>query len=177
MWIYLHMPHFWNFPMNNIKYAGFWVRFLASLLDTLFLAVPVGIVIYFLSDGAWFDFAGLQQNMTMALNGNPQALHVQPQTSTKWELLFELAVLAVTMLFWKKWRGATPGKKLLNVKIVDAKTFQDINNKQAIIRSFGYILSSLPLLFGFIMAAFRSDKRTLHDLVAGTVVIYGENRE
>ncbi len=163
--------------MNNIKYAGFWVRFLASLLDTLFLAVPVGIVIYFLSDGAWFDFAGLQQNMTMALNGNPQALHVQPQTSTKWELLFELAVLAVTMLFWKKWRGATPGKKLLNVKIVDAKTFQDINNKQAIIRSFGYILSSLPLLFGFIMAAFRSDKRTLHDLVAGTVVIYGENRE
>jgi uncharacterized RDD family membrane protein YckC len=158
--------------MNNIKYAGFWVRFLASLLDTLFLAIPVGILIYFLSDGAWFDFAQYQQNIMMAMSANPQALNAQPQTSKKWELLFELAVLAVTMLFWKKWRGATPGKKLLSVKIVDAKTFQDINNKQAIIRSLGYILSTLPFLFGFFMAAFRNDKKALHDLVAGTVVIY-----
>ena len=159
---------------ENITYAGFWIRFLASLLDTLFLAVPVGILIYFLSDGAWFDFSQFGQNMTSAMNGNPHAINVTPHTSTKWELLFEVAVSAVTMIFWKKWRGATPGKKLLNVKIVDAKTFQDITNKQAIIRSFGYILSSLPFLLGFVMAAFRSDKKTLHDFLAQTVVIYDD---
>ncbi|MCX6051369.1 MAG: RDD family protein [Campylobacterales bacterium] len=159
---------------ENITYAGFWIRFLASLLDTLFLAVPVGILIYFLSDGAWFDFSQFGQNMANAMNGNPHAMNVTPHTSTKWELLFEVAVLSVTMIFWKKWRGATPGKKLLNVKIVDAKTFQDISNKQAIIRSFGYILSSLPFLFGFIIAAFRRDKRTFHDFLAQTAVIYDD---
>ena len=160
--------------MKKQRYAGFWVRFVASFLDTLFLALPVGIVIYFLSDGNWFDFSQYQQNIQMAMSGNTHALDTQPKTSLKWELLFEVAVLLVTMLFWKRWRGATPGKKFVHIKIVDAKTFQDIDNKQAITRSFGYIVSTFILLIGFIMVAFREDKRSLHDLLAGTAVIYDE---
>ncbi len=158
--------------MNEVRYAGFWIRFVASLADTLFLALPVGIVIYFLSDGNWFDFSQYQQNMQMAMSGNVNALDNQPQTSLKWELLFEMAVLIITMIFWKKWRGATPGKRLVHIKIVDSKTFKDIDNKQAITRSIGYIVSTLTLLIGFIMVAFRKDKRGLHDLLASTVVIY-----
>ena len=160
--------------MNEVRYAGFWIRFYASFLDTLFLALPVAIVIYFLSDGNWFDFSQYQQNIQMAMSGNVHALDTQPQTSIKWELLFEVSVLVVTMLFWKRWRGATPGKKFVHIKIVDAKTFEDIDNKQAVTRSFGYIVSTLALLIGFIMVAFRKDKRGLHDLLAGTVVIYEE---
>jgi uncharacterized RDD family membrane protein YckC len=158
--------------MNEVKYAGFWIRFLASFLDTLFLALPVAIIIYFLSDGNWFDFSQYQQNLQMAMSGNAHALDSQPQTSLKWELFFELAVLVVTMLFWKRWRGATPGKKFVHIKIVDAKTFEDITNTQAITRSFGYIASTFAFLIGFIMVAFRKDKRGLHDLLAGTAVIY-----
>ncbi len=157
---------------KNIRYAGFWIRFLASLLDTVFLALPVGIVVYFLSDGAWFDFAQYQQNIAMAMSGNTHALDKQPTTSLSWEFLFEGLTLVVTMLFWKQWRGATPGKKFVHIKIVDAKTFEDIDNKEAITRSFGYIVSTLAFLMGFIMVAFRKDKRGLHDLLAGTVVIY-----
>jgi len=160
--------------MNEVRYAGFWIRFYASFLDTLFLALPVAIVIYFLSDGNWFDFSQYQQNIQMAMSGNVHALDTQPQTSIKWELLFEVSVLVVTMVFWKRWRGATPGKKFVHIKIVDAKTFEDIDNKQAVTRSFGYIVSTLALLIGFIMVAFRKDKRGLHDLLAGTVVIYEE---
>ncbi len=159
--------------MNTIRYAGFWIRFIASFLDTLFLALPVGIVVYFLSEGAWFDFAQYQQNMSYAMSGNAvQALATQPQTSFTWELIFEISVLVVTMLFWKKWRGATPGKKLVHIKIVDAKTYKEIDNKQAITRSLGYIISTLLFLIGFFMVALRTDKRALHDLLAGTVVIY-----
>ncbi|MFT7003225.1 MAG: putative RDD family membrane protein YckC [Sulfurimonas sp.] len=159
--------------MNEVRYAGFWVRFVASFLDTLFLALPVAVVIYFLSDGNWFDFSQYQQNLAYAMSGNAsKALASQPQTSLKWELLFEVAVLLITMLFWKRWKGATPGKKFVHIKIVDANTYQDINNQQAITRSIGYIVSTLALLIGFIMVAFRADKRGLHDLLAGTVVIY-----
>ena len=159
--------------MNEVKYAGFWIRFLASFLDTLFLALPVGIVIYFLSDGNWFDFAQYQQNMQYAMSGNAsKALATQPQMSIKWELLFEVSVLIVTVLFWKRWKGATPGKKFVHIKIVDAKSFEDINNKQAITRSVGYIASIFSLFIGFLMVGVRKDKRGLHDLLAGTIVIY-----
>lgn len=161
--------------MNEVRLAGFWVRFIASFLDTLFLALPVAVVIYFLSDGNWFDFEIYKQNIAYAMSGNAQkALEVQPQMSMKWELLFEAAVLIVTMIFWKRWRGATPGKKFANIKIVDYKTHEDIDNTQAITRTFGYIVSTLALLIGFFMVAFRKDKRGLHDLLAGTVVIYDE---
>jgi len=158
--------------MNEVRYAGFWVRFVASFLDTLFLALPVAIVIYFLSDGNWFDFSQYQQNMQMAMSGNIKALENQPQMSMKWELLFEFAILFITIIFWKKFKGATPGKKYVKIKIVDAKTHKDINNQQAITRSIGYIVSTIPLLAGFIMVGFRKDKRGLHDLLADTVVIY-----
>ncbi len=164
--------------MHEVKYAGFWIRFVASFLDTLFLALPVGIVIYFLSDGNWFDFELYKQNIAYAMSGNAsQALLHQPQTSLKWELLFEVAVLLITVLFWKQYKGATPGKKFVHIKIVDAKTLQDIDNTQAITRSFGYIVSTFALLIGFIMVAFREDKRGLHDLLAGTVVIYDEHNK
>ena len=160
---------------QNTPYAGFWIRFVASFLDTLFLALPVGIVIYFLSDGAWFDLSQLQHNLQYAMSGNAhKALASQPQTSFTWELTFEVAVLVVTVLFWKRWRGATPGKKFMGIKIVDAKTFEDITNRQAITRSLGYIVSTLLFLIGFFMVAFRKDKRGLHDLLADTAVIYAQ---
>ena len=160
--------------VNTVHYAGFWIRFLASLLDTIFLALPVGIVIYFLSNGNWFDFSQYQHNVMMAMSGNSRALDNQPITSLKWELIFEVSVLLVTMIFWKHWRGATPGKKFVHIKIVDAKTLEDITNTQAITRSFGYIASTFAFLIGFLMVAIRKDKRGLHDLLAGTVVIYDE---
>jgi len=160
---------------QEIRYAGFWIRSLASLLDTLFLALPIAIVIYFISDGNWFDFTQYQQNINYAMNGYAdKALASQPQTSLKWELLFELSVLLVTIIFWKKFKGITPGKRLVHIKIVDANTFEDIDNKQAVTRSIGYIVSTLPFLFGFFIVLFRKDKRALHDLLAQTAVIYDE---
>ncbi len=160
----------------EVRYAGFWIRFIASFLDTLLLALPVAIIIYFLSDGNWFDFTQYQQNLQMAMSGNPHALDNQPRTSFTWELIFEIAVLVVTVIFWDKWRGATPGKKFLHIKIVDAQTFQDITNKQAITRSLGYIPSTLLFCIGFLMVGFRNDKKALHDLLANTAVIYDEKQ-
>ncbi len=160
--------------MNNIRYAGFSIRFIASLLDTIFLALPIGILIYFLSDGNWFDFSHYKHNVIMAMSANTNALDSFPQTSLRWELLFEVSILLITMLFWKRYKGSTPGKRFVHIKIVDAKSFDDITNKQAITRSIGYIASTFSFLIGFIMVVFRDDKRGLHDLLAGTVVIYDE---
>lgn len=164
--------------MPEVTYAGFWIRFFASLFDTFFLALPIAIFIYFLSNGNWFDFSLYQQNIMYAMSGNAhKALAAQPEVSLKWELLFELSVLVATVVFWRKNRGSTPGKKILKIKVVDATTHLDISTKQAITRSFGYIVSLFVFMVGFIMVAFRKDKRGLHDLLANTIVIYDKSEE
>ena len=161
--------------MSEVRYAGFWIRFFASFLDTLFLALPVAILIYFLSDGNWFSFSQYQQNMTYAMSGNAdKALSNLPKMDRTWDIINLIVLLTISIIFWKKDKGATPGKKFLHIKIVDAKTLKDIDNRQAITRSIGYIASTLAFLIGFIMVAFRKDKRGLHDLLAETVVIYDE---
>lgn len=161
--------------MKEVRYAGFGIRFLASFLDTFFLALPLAIIVYIISGGEWFDLATYQQNLQMALSANPHALDSQPKTSLKWELLFEISVLIVTVIFWEKFKGATPGKKIVNIKIVDAKTMKDISNKQAITRSLGYIPSTLLFGLGFLMIIFTKKKQSLHDILANTVVIYTQN--
>lgn len=163
--------------MSNVevRYAGFFVRFIASILDTLIIALPIGIVVYFLSDGNWFDFSDYFHALQLAQQGDINALNSLPQTTFSWELVFEIAVLAVTVIFWRRWRGATPGKKMVGITIVDAYTFQEITNQQAIARSLGYIPSTLLLGFGFLMIAIRPDKRALHDIIAGTAVIHTQD--
>jgi uncharacterized RDD family membrane protein YckC len=160
-------------PESNIRYAGFWIRFLAVWIDTAVLIVPIGLLIYLLSGGGWLDVSQFSEAMALAQNDNTLAsLQAMPRASMKWESLFELLVAVVTIFFWKRWAGATPGKKVLGIHVVDAKTYQEINNKQAIIRYIGYIISTIPFGIGFLMVAFRKDRRALHDLLAETVVIY-----
>lgn len=157
----------------NIHYAGFWIRFLAVMIDTALLIVPIALIIYLLSGGEWLDFSQLSQSITaVSENDMAAALQAMPKTNMKWESLFELLIAGVTIFFWKRWAGATPGKRVLGIHVVDAKTYKEMTNKQAIIRYIGYIISSIPLGAGFIMVGFRKDKRALHDLLAETVVIY-----
>ena len=41
----------------------------------------------------------------------------------------------------------------------------------ALLRYLGYLASSITLGIGYLMIGFRGDKRGLHDLIGGTVVI------
>ena len=157
----------------TVHYAGFWSRFIATWIDMIVFIVPIGTLVYMLSGGALLDFSGFAESMRYAQEGNTlAAMQHMPQVSGKWEPLLELLVATVTIVFWKQWSGATPGKKLLGIHVVDAKTLGEMNNKQAIIRYLSYIVSSLPLGFGFFMVAFHKEKRALHDILADTVVVY-----
>ena len=158
---------------DEVRYAGFWIRFLAVWIDTAVLVIPAALLVYLLSGGEWLDLSTLSESIGHAQNNDLQAsLQAMPRASMKWESVFELLIAGVTIFFWKRWAGATPGKKLLGIHVVDAKSYENINNKQAIIRYIGYIISTVPLGAGFLMVGFRKDKRALHDLLAGTVVIY-----
>ena len=138
----------------------------------IILVVPLVIVVYLISGGELIDLSAFSESMLQAQQGTALTPQSVPQVDASWELLLEFFVAAVTILFWKQWAGATPGKKMLGIHVVDAKSHAEINNKQAIVRYISYIASSLPLGLGFLMVAFHKEKRALHDILAGTVVIY-----
>lgn len=67
---------------------------------------------------------------------------------------------------------ATPGKKLMNLKVVDMKGNR-ITPGTAIIRYFAKYLSSFLLLIGYIMILFTEKHQGLHDKIADTLVVRG----
>jgi uncharacterized RDD family membrane protein YckC len=74
-----------------------------------------------------------------------------------------------SILFIGKY-GATPGKMLCRIKVVTAEG-QRVTYGRATGRYFAEIISMFCNI-GYIIAAFDSQKRALHDHIAGTRVIY-----
>ena len=70
--------------------------------------------------------------------------------------------------------GRTFGMAVFGLRAVRADG-EDLNGKRAILRVLVFPLSFLVLGFGFILIVLRRDHRALHDLVAGTAVVYGWN--
>lgn len=72
---------------------------------------------------------------------------------------------------WVNNDGATPGKKLMGIKIVKIDGSK-IDYSAAILRSvFGYTLSSAALSLGFLWVIWDKKKQGWHDKIASTVVI------
>jgi uncharacterized RDD family membrane protein YckC len=67
--------------------------------------------------------------------------------------------------------GATPGKWLAGLRVVDHRGRSPIGISRAVMRLFAYAVSSLTFGIGHLMVLFRSDGCALHDLLAGTRVI------
>ena len=85
--------------------------------------------------------------------------------------LIQLTTFAtIFLLFWIK-KQATPGKLLLQMKIIDFKTKGAPSVKQLIIRLIGYIISTIPMFLGFFWVIFDKNKRGWHDYLSGTEVV------
>ncbi len=138
--------------MENTHYAGFWIRFAASLIDTVILIFVLGVPLTIIYGVDYTD-----PNVA-----GPGAMA---------NLLQTIVPVALTVWFWVKYLG-TPGKMLLKLQVVDANTGQALSTPQAIGRYLGYYISLIPFLLGFIWVAFDAKKQGFHDKLAGTVVIY-----
>lgn len=79
--------------------------------------------------------------------------------------------LAYNVGFWLRWRGATPGKRALGLRVT-AQDGSPLRVGQAIGRTSAYLLS-LPFLAGFLWAAVDQRRETFHDKLAGTAVMRG----
>ncbi len=143
--------------------AGFWIRFVAYMIDGLVMLVPTAILV-----GIFAAFVILTDE-SMDHEGLPA-------------LLVAAIVVLVAALIVVNWlyealmtsspRGATLGKMALGLRIVRFDGTQ-LSFGRATARHFvKYMVTPMvPLAIGYIMAAFTNRKRALHDILADTLVI------
>ncbi|MGZ6256793.1 MAG: RDD family protein [Candidatus Limnocylindria bacterium] len=137
--------------MPGWHYAGFWVRFLAFLIDGILL----GII-----SSAFTPVWGPQFTMT----GNQVAVHAGSNA------IGTLVGLIYFVGFWA-WRGQTVGMMPFNMQVVSVTDGKRIDVVRGLLRYVGLIISIIPLFLGLIWAAFDSRKQGWHDKIASTVVI------
>ncbi len=143
-----------------VAYAGFWLRAVAYLTDSLILGILLGIFLL----GPLMRRAGIPPD-------NPWALLTD--TSRQVMAMNLLATMA-SWLYWallesSAWQ-ATLGKKLLGLQVTDLAG-KRISFARASGRHFGKMASLLTLGIGFVMAGFTARKQALHDLLAGCLVV------
>lgn len=91
-------------------------------------------------------------------------------------LLIALGVGVLNFVLLTAWRGQTAGKWATGLRIV-RRDGQPVSVARSLLRHLvGYPLSILTLGIGFLIAAFSSNGRALHDMIAGTVVVRDTGR-
>jgi uncharacterized RDD family membrane protein YckC len=136
------------------KYAGFWLRLGASLIDVIvLLAVIAPIEIFFYG----------REYPALALAGETLAVDFWTQ--------LVLPLLAMIVLW--RYRSATPGLILLSARIVDATTLAPAKVGRLTLRAVVLLVMWLIpiLLVGVIWIAFDKRKQGWHDKAARTVVV------
>lgn len=146
-------------PFQTPVYAGFWMRFLAYLIDVLLMSAvffPLGVVL-----GLTIGASGSVDNSPLLALASSLSRVVS--IAAGW--------LYYSLLESSSWQGSV-GKKLLGLRVTDMNGNR-ISFGKATGRYFGKILSGMICLVGFIMAAFTEKQQALHDLMAGTLVLTG----
>ncbi len=143
-------------------FAGFWIRFLAAIVDGIIINIillPVALILGILVGVAGktvgmpdlgIDLVGTFAGFGLGLLAS--WIYEATTTSSSWQ--------------------ATPAKRLLNIYVTDLDG-KRISMARATGRHFAKYVSSITLLIGYIMAGFTQRKQALHDILAGTLVHLG----
>lgn len=132
-------------------------RLAASIIDICSVLMPVGLLAVAPFRRRLAESLLLQQESDSLLVGVLAAI-----------VFFTLIWLYQTLMHWKF--GATIGKLLFGIKVVQSKNFQKPSLIQSALRSFLWIFETL-LLFPQLSVLAHSERRTLHDRVSDTLVV------
>ena len=140
--------------------AGFWIRLVAYLIDQIILGVPaiiVWLIAIALVDPSFFNETSEAAEPSGAATGLAYIIFIP--------LYLTYYTLGVSV--W----ATTIGKRMVGIYVLRPDGSK-CGWGRAFSRYFAYFLSALLLYVGYLMVAFREDKRALHDLICDTVVVY-----
>ena len=133
-------------PVATIIYAGFWRRVAATFVD--------GSVLFFI-------------NIIIAAGA---VFLVPAAVKIVGSVVIPLVGFLYMALFESSVYQATVGKQLLGLSVTDMNGNR-LTFLRALGRNLAKILSVVIIFIGFIMAGFTEKKQTLHDMIAGTLVV------
>jgi uncharacterized RDD family membrane protein YckC len=150
-------------PARTTAYAGFWLRFVAWIIDVILLDIVLG----------FFVFAPiLGSSLTTIEPGNVwDLIRVLGPKVREVQLITIVAMwLYYAFLESSAWQ-ATLGKKALGLEVTDLSG-RRLTFGRATGRFFGKIISfPFTLGIGYLMAGFTAQKQALHDMMASCLVI------
>lgn len=147
-------------PVTTLRYAGFWIRFLARIVDGLILGL-VNFVVTMPLGIASFGF----------LTGTPDLSDIASMVGMiLLATTIRVAIAGVYEITLTTMKGATLGKMALGLKVVRPDG-SGISAGRSAGRFFGTWLSGVILCIGYIIAGFDDEKRSLHDRLCDTRVI------
>jgi len=156
---------------SNVTYAGFWLRFLAYLIDGFI----IGFAIMALFIPLFLLMGGVALLESLPRHGGGR---LEPaQFAAFLTMIFALVGIAISV----KWlyfayqesgeKQATLGKQALGLYVTDLSGSR-ITFGRASGRFFAKIISGLiPLGIGYIMAGFTERRQALHDMIASCLVL------
>lgn len=142
-------------PAGILHYAGFWLRVGAKMIDGLL--VSLFNILVNVALGAWL---GSLEEVTEAT----LSVYLIIQQGLSWA-----AMITYSTYFVGKF-GATPGKMACHLHIV-TPTGAPISYGKAFGRFWAELLSGLLFGIGYLMVAWDSEKRALHDRLCHTRVV------
>src|SRR3989304_174734 len=143
-----------------LVYAGLQLRIVAFILDIMVL----------ISFGMLFG-AGIGAYLVVDSHLNDGNLSDRaPYVAVAVLLTYVLAFLPLYhVLLWSS-RGQTIGMMAVHIKLL-SRTGGRVSLRRSALRLLGYAASAAPLFLGIVIALFDHERRTLHDRLAGTVVV------
>lgn len=139
-------------PNEETRYAGFWIRVGASLIDTILMVLIIVPILYLMyGTDYWMQ---------------------EPTSVGIVDILLQYILPAIAVIAFWVYKSATPGKMICKIKIISTKDGDAPGMGQLIGRYFAYYVSMIPLFLGFIWVAFDKNKRGWHDKLSSTAVVY-----
>jgi uncharacterized RDD family membrane protein YckC len=160
---------------GELRYAGFWIRFVAKFLDGIILGlalgIPLVIFVLFVAGTSSHSSNLLHSEADPSLHAAGTAAGLLGNVLGVFFQFIFIAFNAIYAGFFVGKYGATPGKMACKLIVVDANG-APITYGRAFGRGFAEIVSRLICNIGYLIAAFDKEKRALHDHICSTRVIY-----
>lgn len=156
--------------MTETQYAGFWLRFVAYLIDGIVVGVIQSFIITpFL---ALFGLSLTAMESMDYMSEEESIAAIIGMASGFGGIILVSAIVGIayyTIMEASKYQ-ATLGKMALGLKVTD-ESGQPLDFGKSLIRNLGKIVSQIIFMIGYIMAGLTAKKQALHDLMAGALVI------
>ncbi|MGO9007259.1 MAG: RDD family protein [Beijerinckiaceae bacterium] len=150
---------------GELRYAGFWIRLVAYIVDAVILWITNAIV------GAVIGLViGLVIGVAIGASSKETAVALAKGLASVAGIT--IVVLYYVLFVSGPWQ-ATPGKRLLGLHVITVPG-QPVSGWRAFGRYLCYFVSALPVFIGFMMIGWTEQKKGIHDMICDTRVVFGK---